>query len=210
MAAVLQQSIAYLSMGKQVEKLNAEIGLTRQKIVTEIAQTENTIPIGIGFNNSTVVEGLVAKQLLTADKQMDKITADISNETAKITADISNETAKTNADISNETAKTNADISNSTATSNANVSKAAAEITLLSKKSNTEDAQIDVIDKQKDLYTAQTNGFARDAEQKLAKIMADSWAVRRTTDDATTVDGTGLTDGDIGDVIEKAKAGIGA
>jgi len=164
MAAVLQQSIAYLSMGKQVEKLNAEIGLTRQKIVSELVQTEDTITAGLGFNNGTSLEGLLAKQrdLLTGQ-----------------------------------------------------ISKNSAEISLLNQKTSTESAQTNdcgggVLKKQMDLYKAQTDGFARDAEQKLAKIMVDSWAVRRTTDDATTVDGTGLTDGDIGDVIGKAKAGISA
>jgi len=171
MAAVLQQSIAYLSIGKQVEKLNAEIGLTRQKIVSELVQTEDTITAGLGFNNSTSLEGLLAKQ-------RDLLTGQIS---------------KTSAEIS----------------------KNSAEISLLNQKTSTESAQTNdcgggVLKKQMDLYKAQTDGFARDAEQKLAKIMVDSWAVRRTTDDATTVDGTGLTDGDIGDVIGKAKAGINA
>lgn len=95
------------------------------------------------------------------------------------------------------------------------------ELVLLSSKVNTEDAQTkDVVDgsgvtgvvgKQKGLYGAQTNGFARDAEQKLAKIMADTWNVAKTAD-PTGVSGNAsnrLSDSDIGQVIDSAKKGIG-
>lgn len=41
-----------------------------------------------------------------------------------------------------------------------------------------------VVGKQKDLYTAQKEGFARDAEQKLTKILVDSWSVRNSGDPA--------------------------
>jgi hypothetical protein len=68
-----------------------------------------------------------------------------------------------------------------------------------------------VIGKQKALYTAQTNGFARDAEQKAAKLMSDTWAVRRTTDEATVADATNvLHDVAIGRAINKMLAGVGA
>ena len=123
MSAVLQASVAFLTSGKEVEKLNAEIALLRQKTVTELAQTDNTIPLGLGFNNSTDVEG-------TADRQ-------------------------------------------------------------------------------NKLYEAQTAGFARDAEQKLAKILVDTWVVRRTTDDGTVASpSNGLDDASILAMLNKAKAGV--
>ena len=96
--------------------------------------------------------------------------------------------------------------------------KLAAEITLLEQKKSTEEAQIkDVVNgdtvagmvgKQKYLLQAQTDGFARKAEQDLAKILSDSWSVRRTTDE-TTIEPTGLTNDDITAVMNKAKTGIG-
>jgi len=61
-----------------------------------------------------------------------------------------------------------------------------------------------VIGKQKDLYTAQTTGFARDAEQKLAKIMSDSYAVRRTTND-TEISPNELANEQIDIVLDWAK-----
>jgi hypothetical protein len=61
------------------------------------------------------------------------------------------------------------------------------------------------------LYKAQADGFVRDAEQKAAKIMADTWNVRRTTDEAVVADGTNkLSDANIGKAIGKLLTGINA
>ncbi len=97
--------------------------------------------------------------------------------------------------------------------------KVAGETSLLSQKTVTERAQTSavgvdadsVIGKQKALYGAQTTGFTRDAEQKAAKLMADTWNVRRTTDEATVADGTNkLSDIHVGRAIEKLLEGVGA
>jgi hypothetical protein len=93
------------------------------------------------------------------------------------------------------------------------------ETALLLHKVATEVAQISasgveansVIGKQKILYTAQADGFARDAEQKAAKLMADTWSVRRTTDEGTQADGSNMLDNvNIGRAIAKMLTGIGA
>ena len=65
-----------------------------------------------------------------------------------------------------------------------------------------------VIGKQKDLYIAQTEGFARDAEQKMAKIMVDSWNVRKSVDANTEADRAALGDYQIASVVSKAAEGI--
>ena len=62
--------------------------------------------------------------------------------------------------------------------------------------------------KQNTLYAAQTDGFARDAEQKLAKIMVDTWSVRMASDGADASAVNHLEDSSIGQVIAKAKTGI--
>jgi hypothetical protein len=68
-----------------------------------------------------------------------------------------------------------------------------------------------VIGKQITLYQAQADGFKRDAEQKAAKIMVESWNARRATDEATVADGTNkLADAYIGQAITKLLAGAGA
>lgn len=97
--------------------------------------------------------------------------------------------------------------------------KTSAETALLTQKIATEKAQTtalgvdddSILGKQKALYTAQTTGFARDAEQKVAKLMADTWNVRRTTDEGTVADSTNmLSDVVVGRAITKMLNGIGA
>jgi len=101
----------------------------------------------------------------------------------------------------------------------ANVLKSGAENTLLLQKVATEKAQVlslgvdenSVIGKQKALYQAQTDGFSRDAEQKAAKLLVDTWNARRMTDDATVADGVNLlNDATIGRFIGKLMAGVNA
>jgi hypothetical protein len=97
--------------------------------------------------------------------------------------------------------------------------KTAEEKLLLAQKVVTERAQTQptgvdadsVIGRQKQLYVAQSTGFTRDAEQKAAKLMADTWNVRRTTDDATAANGTNmLDDAAVGRAITKLLDGVGA
>ena len=97
--------------------------------------------------------------------------------------------------------------------------KTTTETSLLTQKVVTERAQTSatgveadsVVGKQKALYAAQTNGFTRDAEQKVAKILADTWNVRRTTDDGTSANDTNmLSDVVVGRAISKLLTGVGA
>jgi hypothetical protein len=100
----------------------------------------------------------------------------------------------------------------------ANTIKSASENTLLLQKVATEKAQTislgtdadSVLGKQKILYQAQASGFARDAEQKAAKIMVDSWNVRKTVDAATNPDLAGISDANISTVVAKLRLGIGS
>lgn len=82
-------------------------------------------------------------------------------------------------------------------------------------KAQTQSVGVDdnsVIGKQKALYTAQTQGFTRDAEQKAAKVMVDSWSVQRTTDETgTTANSTNmLNDVAVGRVVSRLLSGVGA
>lgn len=97
--------------------------------------------------------------------------------------------------------------------------KTVEEVGLLAQKKVTEVAQTvalgvddnSVIGRQKGLYLAQTNGLARDAEQKAAKLMVDSWNVRRTTDEATVADAVNmLNDATVGRAVNKLLTGVGA
>lgn len=97
--------------------------------------------------------------------------------------------------------------------------KTAEEIALLAWKTTTEKAQTtalgvddnSVIGKQKSLYTAQTDGFKRDAEQKAADLMTKTWMTRRTTDEGTVADSTNmLNDAAVGRAVNKLLSGVGA
>ncbi len=98
------------------------------------------------------------------------------------------------------------------------VPKLNAEVDLYAQKLITEQAQTSdevddddvggVLGKQMALYQAQTDGFARDAEQKLLSIFNDSWIVRQTTDgdDAASA---GIDNPTMSTIVDKAMEGIG-
>ena len=97
--------------------------------------------------------------------------------------------------------------------------KTIAETALLSQKKVTEQAQTSgavinedsVVGKQIVLYDAQKDGYRRDAEQKAAKLMVDTWNVRKTMDSTTKAgDGTGNNLGDekVGEAISMLLDGI--
>lgn len=97
--------------------------------------------------------------------------------------------------------------------------KTTEETGLMAQKKITEKAQTvgagvdedSVVGRQKMLYLAQTDGFKRDAEQKAAKILVDTWNVRRTTDEGTVADSTNmLNDATIGRAISKLLTGVAA
>lgn len=93
-----------------------------------------------------------------------------------------------------------------------------AQSALVIQKTNTEKAQTlaagvdvdSVVGKQKALYQSQIDGFKRDAEQKAAKLLVDTWNVRRTTDEGTVADSTNrLNDSTVGKAVEKLLDGVG-
>lgn len=68
-----------------------------------------------------------------------------------------------------------------------------------------------VLGKQKLLLAAQTDGFARNAEQGLAKAVMEVFSVMRTTDtDGVDPSTYGLSPTVVGQIVAKAKSGIGA
>ncbi len=130
--SVLAQSVQFLMHQQQIEKINAEIGLLRQKTVTELAQTEDDLPLGLGFNGmysdeegwTINIEGLLSRQI--------------------------------------------------------------------------------------DLFAKQTEGYDRDAEQKLARIMTDSFASQIMVEyGGTSAAAAGLDSASMRSVIDGAKAGHG-
>ena len=94
--------------------------------------------------------------------------------------------------------------------------KVTEEKALIAQKIETEKAQIaansvenSVIGRQKNLYLAQTNGYQRDAEQKAAKMMIDSWSTRRITAESTQGEPATLGDKDVGLAVNKMLESVG-
>jgi hypothetical protein len=145
-------------------------------------------------------------------------------EVAALATQTINDTTKT----TNDSTRTANDTAKSTAEITALASKTLAENNLLNQKAVTELAQtsdvlplnfaqntstsvLGIIKNQKDLFAKQTAGFDRDAEQKLAKIMVDTWSVRMSAGETSaTLTDTGLANADIKKVVDKARTNIGA
>lgn len=205
-------------VASQVKQSDAEVDLLGQKIVSELARTCDDMTqasvAGYGFNDNASVEGLVRAELDKAHKERDLIEQ-------KVVTEVSQTSDAKPADLG-KIATTAID-----GLVKSQKDKAAAETTLLWQKSVTELAQTSesvplstpalnesvavtgVVDKQKQLFAAQTDGFARDAEQKLTKMLLDTWAVSATQGEATANNTNGLDDLSVGAVVTKAKAGIG-
>lgn len=204
----------------EIDRLRAAADNDRNMIVNrDLAQIDSNTKITADIANQNtqtadntrkITEEIAASQARTTN-ETDKTTAEITAMEAKTANDniqTANDTTRTN----NDTSRTANDISNST-------DKTVAEVSLLEQKRETEFAQVSdtvstgtvtgVIGKQKALFQKQTDGFDRDAEQKLAKIMVDTWNVRQTTTGDTDPLGAGLEDAEIHEVLEKAKTGIG-
>jgi hypothetical protein len=134
---------------------------------------------------------------------------------------LAEQSAGLEADLLNEKVKSEVKNNQTDGVIDNQVAKLVSEKALLDQKTLTEEAQIEdivegsavagTVGKKNELFAAQTAGFTRDAEQKMAKIMVDTWNVAKTAD-PTGISGNtdnNLTDADIGAVIAKAKAGIG-
>jgi hypothetical protein len=132
--------------------------------------------------------------------------------------------AKTNVEVSNlikqgevlEQQKLNSEEENALIV--ANTLKANAEKLFIDQKKKTEQANTDstvmgagsLLARQAEVYVKQAEGFVRDAEQKAAKIMVDTYNARIVNDIETLPGDANLRDIDIGSVIAKLKTGVGA
>ncbi len=206
---------------KEQEVLNAieEVALTQQKVVTELAQTDDELsglPANYAYNNDHLnVEGVVGWSGAKAKAESEHIQQKTVTEIASVSDTLPTDYGQSTNSVLQGLAE-------------AQKNKTVAEIDLLDQKSVSELAQTfdtvpvgegleqggyavaGVIGKQKDLFAKQTDGFDRDAEQKLAKVMVDSWISQIAADNGTDVLGTKLDNDNIGVVITNAMDGIGS
>ena len=79
----------------------------------------------------------------------------------------------------------------------------------VSETAQTQDGYAGILGQQQALYSAQTTGFTRDAEQKAAKLALDILATQLSTDDSMTVANTNMHPAAIGAMVKKLCDGIG-
>jgi hypothetical protein len=216
--SVMQTSLAFLL---QKDKATLDAELVKQQLLLSSAQTE----LALQQLANLISEGL------NIPKQGLKIDADAAVSTQQklnLVAEASNITAKT---VLTTQQSLNSVIEGEVSTAQkcklqaefdlvmASKLKTDQETLLLQWKVSSEKGQTlsvgvdenSVLGKQKALYAAQTAGFTRDAEQKAAKIMVDTWNTRRMTDEGTVADSTNLlNDVTVGRAVTKLLAGVSA
>ena len=237
--SVLQQSIQFLLTKEKAEKdtalvevqttlllvqidngekegliLDQALVKTEQEIVNLVTQKE--LMDGEIAKTAQETINLISQELLTSAQaaQVAEETLKVIEEVLGITQTTANAVIQGNVLLAQE-CKLRAEFD----LIQAQTIKSNAEMELLTQKTTTEKAQttgvvIDptsVVGKQNALYEAQTAGFQRDAEQKASKIMADTWNVRRTTDEGTEANEVNRFDNiSIGNVIQKLMEGVDA
>lgn len=172
---------------KQILKVDDEIALVQAQVATQTKQLE-----------------VMDKAILNADKDLEVKTSGIALQTAQ--------TGLANQQVTNAVAQEE-QIRKQTL-------KLQSEIDVLEQRKASELAQTSdtvngqpvggVLGKQIALYGNQAEGYIRDAEQKAAKILNDTFLTRVTTEydsaDATTA---GQSDAEVSKVMAKLKSGIG-
>lgn len=219
-----EYSTVYLGSLESVMRTSLEFLLQRQKISLEAQLMEQQVLVAqaevekanaqVELAKQQVLQSKVELEILQLNK--DKIPAEIAHLNAqtallgqqKLNAVIEGEV------LTNQVCKLKAEYDLLMLQKD----RTTAETSLLTQKIATEKAQTteigvdanSILGRQKNLYLAQTEGFARDAEQKAATLLADTWKVRRTTNEDTIADSTNkLDDPTIGKAIQKLLSGIG-
>ncbi len=175
--------------------IEARAALTEQQVVTE------------AYNSK-----LIAKQLDKLDVDIDLVSAETTNTKEQRTNLI-----RQQQNLNAQTLRTNAERENIILTRDTitkQQEKLTSEIALLAQKKITEQAQTQdvttgLVGKQQGLYQAQTDGFQRNAEHKAADLLARTWHVQRTTDEAIQPGSAGMANDRINQAIEQMLMGIG-
>ena len=201
-----------LLVDAQIAQAQTSEALIGQQIVTELARTSDDFTqaavAGHGFNTSNLLQGLLELEKATAEQ---KLVTELANTSDTKPADLGLMTGTTVI----------------TGLMDVQKKKAEAENALLAQKTNTELAQTSdmvkvgapylntsttvtgVIGTQNALYAEQTEGFTRDAEQKVLKMVLDAWGIAAANQVAVRSAHNGLDDPSLLSVLNKARAGIG-
>jgi len=142
---------------KQREQLDNQIDLIHVQMAEAVDGTTRA--------NVQLQDGLT-----TAVKQRDQITSAVALSAAQV------------AETTAGTTRTDLQSAQDLLLKSQQILKTSSEKAMLDKKVLTEVQQAILVAKQQDLYVAQKNGFARDAEQKAAKLVSELWQISKGTD----------------------------
>lgn len=188
-----------LTQAKERDKIDSDIALIDQKTATEVVNTANATKQGLLITEQiakTVSETALITQKKTTEVQQELV---LKKQIEKLTQDILLAAAQVSKMAVEETLI------------GLQGDKATAEIALLAQREITETAQtVDaaggILGAQTTVYAKQAEGFDRDAEQKMMKMMADTYSVEKTADSDTIVPPS-LNSGSIDSVVNWAKSG---
>lgn len=231
--SVLNQSMQFLlqkdQAAKQVEVLEAQRLLT---VAQQAAVVQETLLTAANISKTEreiilldTQEQVMEAQVLLTQSQVTKVDAEVEILTVEKTKTAA-EVNLVNASVDETNKKVEVldaqldNIPKEGLLLDKQVLKTNAETVFLDQRLKTEKSQIvdlvdgtavtGVIGKQKELYVAQTKGFATKAEQDLLSLMTNTWVVRRTTDEGTQANHINkLYDPNIGLMLEKCMSSVG-
>ena len=143
-----------------------------------------------GVDGTTRANTQLQDSFTTAVKQREQIVSAVALSTAQV------------AEQSAATTRNNSQSTQDLLVKASQVLKMTSERGVLDKKVLTEAQQTILVTKQQELYTAQKDGFARDAEQKAAKLVSEIWQISKGTDPNGYV--LGVSDTEVGTVLKNA------
>lgn len=204
------------NLTKQGLQLTAQTAMVTEQTATVVAERTNRLPVEIS---------LLTAQAGLANKQVAKITYEIDFQLPQQLALLTAQVSVAQAEIPLKAKELDLAVANIAVQNKqidmltAQIAAQAAQSALYTQKVVTEKAQVDntvvgmdsAIDQQNKLLKAQRDGYQRDAEQKAAKLMIDTWNVRKNSDETTTdANFTNLlADKNVGIAVDAMFDGIG-
>lgn len=202
-------AVVATKLPKEVAQIEAQTSLLAYDL-TDIKPAEKNNLINTGLN--TEAQTALLAYDLTNIKPVEK------NNLVSTGLSINAQTAQNTAQTAQITYTTSYVLPSQVSLTNAQTDSATAQTALYNQKTVTELAQTtstpasgSVMGVQNDLMATQKASYLRDAEQKAAKMLIDTWNVRRNADTTSNpVTATNrLRDEDIGSAVDKMLDGIG-
>ena len=199
-------------LGKQVEKLTQDILLAQAQVGLISAQTINTQAELPRIEAEVIIGQRTGANLIPTGDQIRATVTKINADTLRTEEETTNAilTGKVIAKQESKVATETILLKQKVVTEQAQTADKVQTLDVSSGVFGTTTAIGGTSNKQQELYAKQKDGFDRDAEQKLMKIMVDHRNVVASITKNADSNASNLSTTSIAKVIEKAKEGIGA